>query len=405
MTLGLVAALVPGVRAGTDDGVSFFESVGEQVPGTEAEVERLQTGQPPADVALDTDSNGGGDSAAAASAIAQVLDEDDQAHPQPPAEVAQTQPETAREQVAVGAEGQDPVGQTRQDQQLSDVPGCGGEGCSKAPLAPGGPTMVAIGGSPGGGPPGGSEERQSLHDQLRGVLYQVEDLHARLEEVIEWRRTAQREEYDADEQAALEAALVEEMGPTDKPLMAAELARISQDLQRLEPRVGGETPEEMTLELVRRKIQEVSERLRILPMSSVRLDLLSLPGQQILSGNPAVPDPAGYGSKETTVPDLTGYGSKQTTVPDPAGFTLIPPLDLNPPSSRAPSRQDVNPEPSALQRVVTDQRTARVGLWATATFIAAWTLNLLAAGTNALIPVLIPKDIPLPGAAPRPTPG
>jgi hypothetical protein len=140
-------------------------------------------------------------------------------------------------------------------------------------------------------------------------------------------------------------------------------------------------------------------------MSSVELDLPSLPGQQSFQGKPVVPDLTGYGSKETTVPDLTGFGSKQATVPDPAGFTVIPPLDLNPPPSRATPRQDVSPAPSALLRVLTDERTARVGFFATAALIAAWTLNGLLIATNALLPVLIPLDVPLPGAAPRPTPG
>src|SRR4030095_15383327 len=67
VTLALVATLGTQALADTDGGVSFFESVGEDVPGSHAETEQTetqplqteqpQTEQPSANVALNTDSS------------------------------------------------------------------------------------------------------------------------------------------------------------------------------------------------------------------------------------------------------------------------------------------------------------------------------------------------------------
>jgi len=130
-------------------------------------------------------------------------------------------------------------------------------------------------------------------------------------------------------QAALEAAMVEAameegLGPIDRSSLAAELARLSERLQRLESRVTAGTAAAGDLEYAKRKVQEVSERLQILPMSSVGLDLSSFPGRQIPDGEPVVPDLAGYGSKETTISALAGFAAEQARVPDPAGFAGDP---------------------------------------------------------------------------------
>jgi hypothetical protein len=61
-------------------------------------------------------------------------------------------------------------------------------------------------------------------------------------------------------------------------------------------------------------------------------------------------------------------------------------------------------EPSVLQRVLTDDRTASVARWTTIGLIAAWMLGALSRGVNVLFPVLLDKDA-IPELTPRPTPG
>jgi hypothetical protein len=325
MILVLVAALVPRALADTDDG-------GDLSLQPQSETEQLPPAQPPADVALNADSNGGGgdDSAATVDAATQLLSQSGE-EAQTPADAAQSQPESTREQVAEQvAAGQDPPDLPRQDLQLGGGPGCVGDGCSKAPPMIGGPAIAAIGGgSEGGAPPGGGSEGEpqsprAQRAQVWDVIGQIATVDAKVQEVIEWRREAQREEYDAALQAALEEAMAAEMGPIDRASLAAELARISENLQRLEPRVTAGTAAAGDLEYAKRKLQEVSERLQILPMSSVDLDLLNFPEQHIPHGKPVVPDLAGYGPKETTIPDLAGFAGNTPMVAGPAPYAGTP---------------------------------------------------------------------------------